>query len=88
MLRAKISSKINSEINVSGCLMGSVDDYVDVIKPQKDKLRRQFEKNRAHLVWQAEGNDPELNERISKVRRILQTMKNAIRGIYLRERKN
>ena len=65
MLRAKISCNINSESNVSGCLMGSVDDYIGVIKPQEEKLRRQFEKNRAHLVWQAEGNDPELNERIA-----------------------
>ena len=45
--------------------MGSVDDYIGVMKPQEEKLRRQFEKNRAHLVWQAEGNDPELNERIA-----------------------
>ena len=51
-IRAKISNKLHTPQNPQGCLMGTVDEYIEVYDRQVDRLKTKLKENREFLVEQ------------------------------------
>ena len=52
-IRKKIIDNINNEDSMSGCLRGSVEDYIQSFETQIDRLKVQFDANRDY--WESKA---------------------------------
>ena len=64
--------------NIDGCLIGTVDDYLESFDDQIERLKAQFTTTREYWQNQAAGQDEQLNDKLT----VLQDCQNKIQEGY------